>query len=96
MAPESDNTKSSVTQAPPPIQQPQQHPLQSPSPAHLNGGPQTAQPPRSLPMDPSQPHAEDRHQSLDLRGGNRGGPCPGRFCFCIPCPLPFDCCVCFI
>ncbi|KAF2669769.1 hypothetical protein BT63DRAFT_453955 [Microthyrium microscopicum] len=26
-------------------------------------------------------------------GGDRGGACPGRFCFCVPCPIPCDFCI---
>ncbi|SCN86237.1 related to putative protein [Fusarium fujikuroi] len=39
--------------------------------------------------NPTQPHPDTQ---VSMRGGDRGGPCPGRFCFCIPCPLPCDCC----
>lgn len=28
-----------------------------------------------------------------MRGGDRGGMCPGRFCFIIPCPIPCDFCI---
>ncbi|KAI1257367.1 hypothetical protein MGN70_000407 [Eutypa lata] len=48
------------------------------------------QPIASKPMDPQRPHEEP---TVGLRGGDRGGCCPGRFCFIIPCPLPCDCCV---
>jgi len=30
---------------------------------------------------------------LGMRGGDRGGACPGRFCFCVPCPIPCDFCI---
>lgn len=40
--------------------------------------------------DPQRPHAE---HPAEMRGGDRGGLCPGRFCFIIPCPLPCDCCI---
>ncbi|KAI1816890.1 hypothetical protein GGS20DRAFT_536022 [Poronia punctata] len=48
------------------------------------------QPKASQPMNPERPHEEG---DMRLRGGNRGGCCPGRFCFCIPCPLPCDFCI---
>ncbi|KAK4191050.1 hypothetical protein QBC35DRAFT_448665 [Podospora australis] len=64
----------------------QQQNVQQPQRAHL----QTAQPAGFQPMNPQQPHPESE---LGLRGGNRGGLCPGRFCFCVPCPLPCDCCI---
>ncbi|KAI1323640.1 hypothetical protein F5Y16DRAFT_332438 [Xylariaceae sp. FL0255] len=44
----------------------------------------------SQPMDPERPHEDSK---LGLRGGDRGGICPGRFCFCVPCPLPCDFCI---
>ncbi|KAH7235562.1 hypothetical protein BKA59DRAFT_484921 [Fusarium tricinctum] len=50
------------------------------------------QPKTHQPMDPQKPQPDDG-PLLNLRGGNRGGPCPGRFCFIVPCPLPCDCCV---
>ncbi|KAK4208346.1 hypothetical protein QBC37DRAFT_432138 [Rhypophila decipiens] len=43
--------------------------------------------------DAQKPHDESDDTSLGLRGGDRGGCCPGRFCFCIPCPLPCDFCI---
>ncbi|ROW16705.1 hypothetical protein VPNG_01535 [Cytospora leucostoma] len=51
---------------------------------------QALQPRLSAPMDPQQPHADTDAQ---LRGGDRGGMCPGRFCFIIPCPIPCDFCI---
>lgn len=45
---------------------------------------------RSCLADPQRPHADD---DANIRGGDRGGLCPGRFCFIIPCPLPCDCCI---
>ncbi|KAI0391307.1 hypothetical protein F5Y17DRAFT_18650 [Xylariaceae sp. FL0594] len=48
------------------------------------------QPMAPQPMNPNKPHPESE---LSLRGGDRGGCCPGRFCFCIPCPLPCDFCI---
>ncbi|KAI1263657.1 hypothetical protein F5Y18DRAFT_428935 [Xylariaceae sp. FL1019] len=48
------------------------------------------QPMGSQPMDPERPHEDSQ---MGLRGGDRGGCCPGRFCFCIPCPLPCDFCI---
>ncbi|KAI1827506.1 hypothetical protein F4861DRAFT_536073 [Xylaria intraflava] len=48
------------------------------------------QPTVSKPMNPDRPHEEPQ---TSLRGGDRGGCCPGRFCFCIPCPLPCDFCI---
>ncbi|KAI0190899.1 hypothetical protein EV127DRAFT_480699 [Xylaria flabelliformis] len=50
----------------------------------------TLQPMTSQPMNPERPHEESQ---ANLRGGDRGGCCPGRFCFCIPCPLPCDFCI---
>ncbi|OIW35606.1 hypothetical protein CONLIGDRAFT_627639 [Coniochaeta ligniaria NRRL 30616] len=63
-----------------------------PEPVHLQSqdGLQTAQPPSFQPMNPQKPHPDSE---LSLRGGDRGGCCPGRFCFCIPCPLPCDFCI---
>ncbi|KAI9158886.1 hypothetical protein HJFPF1_06888 [Paramyrothecium foliicola] len=44
-----------------------------------------------FPIDPQRPHDEPE---VNLRGGEQGrGCCPGRFCFCIPCPLPCNCCI---
>ncbi|KAH7014158.1 uncharacterized protein B0I36DRAFT_369147 [Microdochium trichocladiopsis] len=53
------------------------------------------QPIVSQPMNPEQPHPEPSQQEMGLRGGDRGrgGMCPGRFCFIIPCPIPCDFCV---
>ncbi|KAH7310467.1 hypothetical protein B0I35DRAFT_481784 [Stachybotrys elegans] len=52
---------------------------------------QVEQPRLNQAMDPQRPHPES---DVNLRGGeNRGGCCPGRFCFIIPCPLPCDCCI---
>ncbi|KAI0534709.1 hypothetical protein GGR58DRAFT_505056 [Xylaria digitata] len=48
------------------------------------------QPMTSQPMDPERPHEDSQ---MSLRGGERSGLCPGRFCFCIPCPLPCDFCI---
>ncbi|KAH8678192.1 hypothetical protein BX600DRAFT_451660 [Xylariales sp. PMI_506] len=48
------------------------------------------QPTVSQPMNPQRPHEESQ---VGLRGGDRGGMCPGRFCFCVPCPLPCDFCI---
>lgn len=36
---------------------------------------------------------EPQKQETHIRGGDRGGMCPGRFCFIIPCPLPCDFCI---
>lgn len=42
-------------------------------------------------LDHQRPHPEG---DVHLRGGDgRGGCCPGRFCFCVPCPLPCNCCI---
>jgi hypothetical protein len=41
-------------------------------------------------VDPGAPHDESQ---ISLRGGERSGLCPGRFCFCIPCCLPCDFCI---
>ena len=51
------------------------------------------QPVPSEPMNPERPHVESQESTVGLRGGHRGGLCPGRFCFIIPCPIPCDCCV---
>ncbi|ROW00993.1 hypothetical protein VSDG_02697 [Cytospora chrysosperma] len=51
---------------------------------------QASQPRLSEPMDPQRPHVDSEAQ---LRGGDRGGMCPGRFCFIIPCPIPCDFCI---
>ncbi|KUI63739.1 hypothetical protein VM1G_10507 [Cytospora mali] len=51
---------------------------------------QASQPRLSEPMDPQRPHVDT---DAGLRGGDRGGMCPGRFCFIIPCPIPCDCCI---
>ncbi|KAK1750956.1 hypothetical protein QBC47DRAFT_392983 [Echria macrotheca] len=62
-----------------------------PEPVQLRS-PQTTPPSALQPMDPQRPHPES---DVGLRGGyhERRGPCPGRFCFIIPCPLPCDCCI---
>ncbi|KAB5530312.1 hypothetical protein GE09DRAFT_1228316 [Coniochaeta sp. 2T2.1] len=68
-------------------------PLRQPELAHHRQQPsslQTVQPPSFQHMNPQEPHADSE---LTLRGGDRGGCCPGRFCFCIPCPLPCDFCI---
>ncbi|KAF7562539.1 hypothetical protein G7046_g1586 [Stylonectria norvegica] len=51
---------------------------------------ETGQPQAHRGMDPQQPHPES---DVSMRGGDRGGCCPGRFCFCVPCPLPCDFCI---
>ncbi|KAH6613728.1 hypothetical protein B0J18DRAFT_440784 [Chaetomium sp. MPI-SDFR-AT-0129] len=72
-------------------QQPASQPtLQRPQPAHVHR-PLTTQPAASQPMNPRQPHPETEAE-LGLRGG-RSEMCPGRFCFCVPCPLPCDFCI---
>ncbi|KAL7796703.1 hypothetical protein V8C37DRAFT_326079 [Trichoderma ceciliae] len=38
------------------------------------------------------PHPETTND-VEMRGGDDGGSCPGRFCFIIPCPIPIDCCI---
>ncbi|KAK4195485.1 hypothetical protein QBC40DRAFT_211418 [Triangularia verruculosa] len=65
-------------------------PVQRPEAAHVDGKLQTSQPGTFQAMDPQKPHEDSE---LGLRGGDRGGCCPGRFCFIIPCPLPCDCCI---
>ncbi|KAK3305299.1 uncharacterized protein B0T15DRAFT_531910 [Chaetomium strumarium] len=70
--------------------------IQQPSPVQLhnlsqNKNLQTSQPRVPQPMNPQKPHPET-DTSLGLRGG-RSSVCPGRFCFCVPCPLPCDCCI---
>ncbi|KAH8900282.1 hypothetical protein GQ53DRAFT_816297 [Thozetella sp. PMI_491] len=67
----------------------------APAPAHLraaNPEIQTAQPIALRPMDPQRAHPESQDQELGLRGG-RSEACPGRFCFCVPCPIPCDFCI---
>jgi hypothetical protein len=68
----------------------------APSAANL----QTTQPatPQSMTLDPSQATTltqakEEQEQEVNIRGGDRGGACPGRFCFIIPCPFPCDFCI---
>ncbi|MCJ1334276.1 hypothetical protein MMC10_010984 [Thelotrema lepadinum] len=52
---------------------------------------ESSQPKLAAPMDPQAPHPEQKTQpELHLRGGDL---CPGRFCFCIPCPIPCDFCI---
>ncbi|KAK3401486.1 hypothetical protein B0T20DRAFT_116118 [Sordaria brevicollis] len=55
--------------------------------SHLEPTFPTSRPLRS--RNPMRPHDDS---NIGLRGGDRGGMCPGRFCFCIPCPIPCDCC----
>ncbi|KAL7628535.1 hypothetical protein AAE478_000050 [Parahypoxylon ruwenzoriense] len=52
---------------------------------------QTTQPIALQAMDPQRPQPDA--PELGLRGGDRSSLCPGRFCFCVPCPLPCDCCI---
>ncbi|KAK0762900.1 hypothetical protein N5P37_004424 [Trichoderma harzianum] len=42
--------------------------------------------------DAQQPHPETT-DDVNMRGGDDGDCCPGRFCFIIPCPIPIDCCI---
>ncbi|KAK1774844.1 hypothetical protein QBC45DRAFT_336595 [Copromyces sp. CBS 386.78] len=68
--------------------------VEQPKPAHVSVGTkpgdiEMAQPGVAPAMDPMRPHDD---ATIGLRGGDRGGMCPGRFCFCIPCPIPCDCC----
>ncbi|KAK0390513.1 hypothetical protein NLU13_0017 [Sarocladium strictum] len=51
---------------------------------------ESQQPTAHQAMNPQAPHADS---DTRLRGGEGGGCCPGRFCFCIPCPLPCNCCI---
>ncbi|KAI1142631.1 hypothetical protein F5Y05DRAFT_125056 [Hypoxylon sp. FL0543] len=53
---------------------------------------QTAQPKTLQAMDPQRPQPDQPGFGY-LRGGDRSSVCPGRFCFCIPCPLPCDFCI---
>ncbi|KAI1374159.1 hypothetical protein F4677DRAFT_447804 [Hypoxylon crocopeplum] len=53
---------------------------------------QTTQPMALQAMDPQRPQPEQSDFG-HLRGGDRSSLCPGRFCFCIPCPLPCDFCI---
>ncbi|SCO48094.1 uncharacterized protein FFMR_09003 [Fusarium fujikuroi] len=48
------------------------------------------QPKALQPMDSQQPHTDTQ---VSMRGGHRGGGCPGRCCMCIPCPCACDFCV---
>ncbi|KUJ23993.1 uncharacterized protein LY89DRAFT_679257 [Mollisia scopiformis] len=64
--------------------------------ANLQTTPPTT--PQSMTLNPSQSTTpaqakESQDQEMRIRGGDRGGMCPGRFCFIIPCPLPCDCCI---
>ncbi|PMD19615.1 hypothetical protein NA56DRAFT_646939 [Hyaloscypha hepaticicola] len=61
---------------------------------------QTTQPvaPQAMTLDPSQTTSPaqaktSQEQEMRMRGGDRGGACPGRFCFIIPCPFPCDFCI---
>ncbi|KAI1390353.1 uncharacterized protein F4822DRAFT_233678 [Hypoxylon trugodes] len=57
--------------------------------------PQSVQATQPVPlqsMDPKRPQPEQPEYGK-LRGGERSSVCPGRFCFCIPCPLPCDFCI---
>ncbi|KAL2021591.1 hypothetical protein VTK56DRAFT_6944 [Thermocarpiscus australiensis] len=63
-----------------------------PEPVHMRDL-QTTQPAALQPMNPQRPHPESE---VGLRGGERSRLCPGRFCLCIPCPLPWDVCICTI
>ncbi|EHK21062.1 uncharacterized protein TRIVIDRAFT_111930 [Trichoderma virens Gv29-8] len=51
-----------------------------------------AQPNSHPAMDAQQPHPETK-DDVNMRGGDDGDCCPGRFCFIIPCPIPIDCCI---
>ncbi|KAI2613866.1 uncharacterized protein GGS25DRAFT_516727 [Hypoxylon fragiforme] len=53
---------------------------------------QISQPVALQAMDPKRPQP-DQPEFGNMRGGERGSCCPGRFCFCVPCPLPCDCCI---
>ncbi|KAI1088220.1 hypothetical protein F5B19DRAFT_472210 [Rostrohypoxylon terebratum] len=53
---------------------------------------QSTQPRALQAMDPQCPQP-DQLEVGNLRGGERSSCCPGRFCFCIPCPLPCDFCI---
>ncbi|KAI8962736.1 hypothetical protein F5Y11DRAFT_322060 [Daldinia sp. FL1419] len=53
---------------------------------------QTTQPVALQAMDPQRPQPEQPEYG-NMRGGERGSCCPGRFCFCIPCPIPCDFCI---
>ncbi|KAI1465843.1 uncharacterized protein F4812DRAFT_437790 [Daldinia caldariorum] len=52
----------------------------------------TTQPVALQAMDPQRPQPEQPEYGT-MRGGERSSCCPGRFCFCIPCPLPCDFCI---
>ncbi|KAK4221851.1 hypothetical protein QBC38DRAFT_491227 [Podospora fimiseda] len=65
--------------------------IQVPKTAHVHEL-QTVQPPAPPAMNPQKPHPENESM-MGLRGGDRSSCCPGRFCFCVPCPLPCDCCI---
>ncbi|KAK3995714.1 hypothetical protein QBC44DRAFT_319273 [Cladorrhinum sp. PSN332] len=65
--------------------------IQLPQSAHVHEL-QTVQPPALQAMNPQKPHPENE-MMMGLRGGQRGRLCPGRFCFCVPCPIPCDCCI---
>ncbi|EAA27403.2 hypothetical protein GE21DRAFT_9463 [Neurospora crassa] len=83
------------TQQQPPANNTMTAVVEEPERAHVSvktkpGDIEMAQPGVAQPMDPIRPH--DDSTTIGLRGGDRGGMCPGRFCFCIPCPIPCDCC----
>ncbi|TPX14578.1 uncharacterized protein E0L32_005270 [Thyridium curvatum] len=61
--------------------------LSHPAPAVMR-----TQPAPTAPMRPEQPPPETESE-LRLRGGERSSACPGRFCFCVPCPIPCDFCI---
>ncbi|KAF2803447.1 uncharacterized protein BDZ99DRAFT_526377 [Mytilinidion resinicola] len=55
---------------------------------------ETSQPQTHQPMQMMQQDPQSEQKTVGMRGGDgRGGACPGRFCFCVPCPLPCDFCI---
>ncbi|KAF2497946.1 hypothetical protein BU16DRAFT_559667 [Lophium mytilinum] len=73
-----------------PSQPPQAHLAQPTANREIEASqPQTQQPMRMMQQDP-----QAEQKTVGMRGGDgRGGMCPGRFCFCVPCPLPCDFCI---
>ncbi|KAI0175532.1 hypothetical protein GGR52DRAFT_316750 [Hypoxylon sp. FL1284] len=73
-------------------QTPNNKAAQRPSGSETRSSIQTTQPKSLQSMDPERPQVE-QPEFGGLRGGDRSSMCPGRFCFCIPCPIPCDFCI---
>ncbi|KAK6063924.1 hypothetical protein SCUP515_12085 [Seiridium cupressi] len=87
MAPTQPETLANQASDAPPAYEQRQQGVQSPQ---SDMEEISLQPMASQPMTPERPHEDSQ---MGLRGGDRGGMCPGRFCFCVPCPLPCDFCI---